>query len=94
MRDSCEGDMTSNAAVDPLDMEKLLAMLNAAEDGAPEDRSEAVLPSSELDPSADHHPQALTPTMVRAEPGGPVPDDIENRFAAHIVHGMAKLKAR
>jgi hypothetical protein len=86
--------MTSNAAVDPLDMEKLLAMLNAAEDGAPEDHGETALPSSELDPSADHHPQALTPTMVRAEPGGPVPDDIENRFAAHIVHGMAKLKAR
>jgi hypothetical protein len=104
--------MTSEEAVGPLDIAKLLALLNASEDDASQDgatpgnRGQTVLPLSELEQSAekidlqeeiDLHPEVLPATAAQAQPvapDDPVPQDVENRFAAHIVHGMAKLKAR
>ena len=99
--------MTSDEAVGPLDMTKLLALLNASEDGAtPGNHGETVLPLSEPEQSAekidlqeeiDLHREVLPRAAAQAQPvapDDPVPQDIENRFAAQIVHGMAKLKAR
>ena len=92
--------MTSDEAVGPLDMTKLLALLNASEDGAtPGTHGETVLPLIEPEQSAekiDQH-QVLNATTAQAEfvaPDSPVPQDVENRFAAHIVHGMSKLKSQ
>ena len=97
--------MTSDEAVGPLDMTKLLALLNASEDDASQDgaspgnRGETVLPLNEPEQSAekiDQH-QAVNATTAQAEfvaPDSPVPQDVENRFAAHIVHGMSKLKSQ
>jgi len=100
--------MTSEEAVGPFDIAKLLALLNASEDDASQDgatpgnRGQTVLPLSEPEQSAekidlqeeiDLHPEVLAQAQPVA-PDDPVPQDVENRFAAHIVHGMAKLKAR
>jgi len=92
--------MTSDEAVGPLDMTKLLALLNASEDGAtPGNHGETVLPLNEPEQSAekiDQH-QVLNAPSAQAEfvtPDSPVPQDVENRFAAHIVHGMSKLKSQ
>jgi hypothetical protein len=91
----------SDEAVGPLDIAKLLALLNASEEGAtPGTHGETVLPLSEPEQSAeriDQHQEVFTATTAQAEPvapDSPVPHDVENRFAAHIVHGMSKLKAR
>ena len=100
----------SDEAIGPLDIAKLLALLNASEEGATpansEDgatlgnHSERALPLSELEQSAERieqHQEVLAATTAQAElvaPDSPVPHDVENRFAAHIVHGMSKLKAR
>jgi hypothetical protein len=102
--------MTSDEAVGPLDIAKLLALLNASEEGATpansEDgatlgnHSERALPLSEPEQSGEkieQHQEVFTATTAQAElvaPDSPVPHDVENRFAAHIVHGMSKLKAR
>ena len=102
--------MTSDEAVGPLDMTKLLALLNASEDDASEDdasqdgatpgnRGQTVLPLSEPEESAEKidQRQVLNATTAQAEfvaPDSPVPQDVENRFAAHIVHGMSKLKSQ
>jgi hypothetical protein len=97
--------MTSDEAVGPLDIAKLLALLNASEDDAsqdgatPDHRSKTVLPLSEPEQSAekiDLQQEVLPATAAQAQPvapDDPVPLDVENRFAAHIVHGMSKLRA-
>jgi hypothetical protein len=102
--------MTSEEAVGPLDIAKLLALLNASEDDASQDgaapgnRGETVLSEPELgaekidlQEEVDLHREVLPATAAQPQPvapDDPVPQDVENRFAAHIVHGMAKLKAR
>jgi hypothetical protein len=104
--------MTSDEAVGPLDIAKLLALLNASEDDASQDgatpgyRGETGLPLSEpeqgaekidLQEEVDLHREVLTAPAAQAQPvapDDPVPQDVENRFAAHIVHGMSKLRAR
>jgi hypothetical protein len=100
----------SDEAIGPLDIAKLLALLNASEDSTtpgnsengatPGNHAKRALPLSEPEQSAekiDQHQEVLAATTAQAElvaPDSPVPHDVENRFAAHIVHGMSKLKAR
>jgi hypothetical protein len=92
--------MTSNEAVGPMDIKNLLDLLNASEEGAaPGNDSETVLPWSEPEPGVEKIEQhkVLSATIAQADPGAPgspVPDDVGNRFAAHIVHGMSKRKAQ
>ena len=83
-----------NHSVGPADIEKLLELLNASEgreeavdqaENAPvaqEGVSTPVPPPLEPDP-VDHAADSLEATENEA---------IENRFAAHIVQGMSKLK--
>jgi hypothetical protein len=92
--------MTSDETVGPIDVKKLLKLLNnsESEDGAAlGNQGETLSPLSQRGQSVEKmdHQKALT--AAQAEPAAPdtaVPDDVENRFAAHIVHGMSKLKAR
>ena len=92
--------MTSNEAVGPMDIKNLLDLLNASEEGAaPGNDRETVLPWSEPEPAAEKIGQreVLPSTIAQADPGtpdSPVPDDVGSRLAAHIVHGMSKLRAR
>jgi hypothetical protein len=91
--------MTSNEAVGPMDIKNLLDLLNASEEGAvPGNDREMVLPLNELEPGAEKVEQEVLPaTIAQADPwapDSPVPDDVGNRFAAHIVHGMSKRKAQ
>jgi hypothetical protein len=47
--------------------------------------------------NASEEDAAPSATIALADPGAPgslVPDDVGNRFAAHIVHGMSKRKAQ
>jgi hypothetical protein len=83
--------------VGPWDMKKLLDLLNASEVlGAPEDA-----PADLLD---EHEPRDAAPvpsleSVFVAEnqllsdhaDQEPMRDEVENRFAAHIVHAMSKL---
>jgi len=92
--------MMSNEAVGPMDIKNLLDLLNASEEGAAlgNDR-EMVLPLNEPEPGAEklEQQEVLSSAIVQADPGAPdspVPDDVGNRFAAHIVHGMSKRKAQ
>jgi len=92
--------MTSNEAVGPMDIKNLLDLLNASEEGAvPGNDRETVLPLNEPEPGAEklEQQEVLSATIAQADPGAPdspVPDDVGNRFAAHIVHGMSKRKAQ
>ena len=92
--------MTSNEAVGPMDIKNLLDLLNASEEAAaPGNDRETVLPWSEPESGVEkiEQQEVLPATMAQADPGAadsPVPDDVGNRFAAHIVHGMSKRKAQ
>ena len=92
--------MTSNKAVGPMDIKNLLDLLNASEEGAaPGNNRETVLPLNESELGAEEVEQqeVSSATIAQADPGAPdspVPDDVGNRFAAHIVHGMSKRKAQ
>ena len=92
--------MTSNEAVGPMDIKNLLDLLNASEEGAvPGNDSETVLLLNGLEPGVEKSEQqgVLSATITQADPGAPgslVPDDVGNRFAAHIVHGMSKRRAQ
>jgi hypothetical protein len=92
--------MTSNEMLGLMDIKNLLDLLNASEeDAAPQDYSEAVLSLSEAEPADEtiERQKVLPSTSVQADPGAPnspVPDDVGNRFAAHIVHGMSKRRAQ
>ena len=92
--------MTSNEAVGPTGIKNLLDLLNASEEGAaPRNDSETVLPWSEPEPSVEkiEQQEVLSATIALADPGtpgSPVPDNVGNRFAAHIVHGMSKRRAQ
>jgi hypothetical protein len=92
--------MTSNEAVGPMDIKHLLDLLNASEEGAtPGNDRETVLPWNEPEPGAEkiEQQEVLSSTIAQADPwapDSPVPDDVGNRFAAHIVHGMSKRKAQ
>ena len=91
--------MTSNEAVGPMDIKNLLDLLNASEEGAvPGNDRETVL-QDEPEPGAEkiEQQEVLSAAIAQADPGAPdspVPDDVGNRFAAHIVHGMSKRKAQ
>ena len=92
--------MTSNEAVGPMDIKNLLDLLNASEeDAAQGNDSETVLLLNGLEPGVEKIEQhkVLSATIAQADPGAPgslVPDDVGNRFAAHIVHGMSKRRAQ
>jgi hypothetical protein len=90
--------MTSNEAVGPMDIKNLLDLLNASEEGAaPGNDSETALPWSEPEPGVEKIEQHKVLSIAQADPGAPgspVPDDVGNRFAAHIVHGMSKRRAQ
>jgi hypothetical protein len=83
-----------------MDIKNLLDLLNASEEGAaPGNDRETLLPSNEPEPGAEkvEQQEVLSSTIAQADPWGPdspVPDDVGNRFAAHIVHGMSKRKAQ
>jgi hypothetical protein len=92
--------MTSNEALGPMDIKNLLDLLNASEEGAvPGKDRETVLPSTEPEPGAEkiERQEVLSAAIAQADPAAPdspVPDDVGNLFAAHIVHGMSKRKAQ
>jgi hypothetical protein len=92
--------MTSNEAVGPMDIKNLLDLLNASEeDAVPGNDRETLLPLNELERGVKkiEQQEVLSATIAQADPGAPgspVPDDVGNRFAAHIVHGMSKRKAQ
>ena len=92
--------MTSNEAVGPMDIKNLLDLLNASEEGAvPGNDRETVLPLNELERGVKkiEQQEVLAARIAQADPGtpgSPVPDDVGNRFAAHIVHGMSKRKTQ
>ena len=71
----------SDHAVGPSEIAKLLELLNASEGPAP-DEPEVPVPVTT---------QPVSPDPV-ALPDDPSSEEIENRFAAHIVQGMSKLK--
>jgi len=92
--------MTSHEAVGPMDIKNLLDLLNASEEGAaPGNDRETVLPLNAPEPGVEkiEQQEVLSATIAQADPwapDSPVPDDVGNRFAAHIVHGMSKRKAQ
>ena len=92
--------MTSNEAVGPMDIKNLLDLLNASEEGAvPGNDRETVLPLNELERGVEkiEQQEVLSATIALADPGAPgspVPDNVGNRFAAHVVHGMSKRRAQ
>ena len=79
----------SDHAVGPSEIAKLLELLNASEG-----REETARHAS---PAPD---EPEVPIPVTTQPGSPDPvarpadpsEEVENRFAAHIVQGMSKLK--
>jgi hypothetical protein len=91
--------MTSQSKLPPgpVGIELLLELLNASE-------GLATRGSSPPDVSDPAEPQTLPPVTAEAEPAEAVDvtaeaatpvepiDDVENRFAAHIVRGMSKSK--
>jgi hypothetical protein len=80
----------SDHAVGPSEIAKLLELLNASE-GREETAS--------LASQAQDEPEFSIPATTQPVSSDPVglPDDpsdeVENRFAAHIVQGMSKLKS-
>jgi hypothetical protein len=96
--------MTSDKVVGPIEIQQLLELLNASDRDEPQ-QNEAPAPvhsgalheNSPTPFSKAEEVLAATaeevPTEVpqRASETA-VSDDAENRFAAHIVHGMSKLK--
>jgi hypothetical protein len=87
--------MTPDEAVGPRDIRQLLDLLNSADHLEAEANDGEVLaqssgPQQTVQTTVTHNAVVL-PRFV--EPNTPVPNDIENRFAAHIVHGMSKLRA-
>jgi hypothetical protein len=92
--------MTSNEAVGPMDIKNLLDLLNASEEGAaPGNDRETMLLLNEPEPEAEkiEQQEVLSSTIAQADPcapDNPIPDDVGNRFAAHIVLGMSKRKAQ
>jgi hypothetical protein len=83
-----------------MDIKNLLDLLNASEeDAVPGNDRETVLPLNELERGVKkiEQQEVLSATIEQADPGAPgspVPDDVGNRFAAHIVHGMSKRRAQ
>jgi hypothetical protein len=94
--------MVSDKAVGPIEIQQLLDLLNASDRGEPR-QNDGLVQSSEqhlptrmsdaeevLAATAKEAPAEVRPSASETA----VPDDAENRFAAHIVHGMFKLKGR
>jgi len=83
-----------------MDIKNLLDLLNASEEGAvPGNDRETLLPWSEPERGVEkiEQQEVLSATIAQADPvapGSPVPDDVGNRFAAHIVLGMSKRRAQ
>jgi len=79
----------SDHAVGPSEIAKLLELLNASEE-----RVETAGHASQA-PDEPEVPIPVTTQPVSSDPVA-LPDDpsdeVENRFAAHIVQGMSKLK--
>jgi hypothetical protein len=79
----------SDHAVGPSEIAKLLELLNASEE-----REETASHASQA-PDELEVPIPVTTPPVSSDPVA-LPDDrsqeVENRFAAHIVQGMSKLK--
>jgi hypothetical protein len=80
----------SDHAAGPLEFQKLLELLNESEEreeisshGPPTHDEHNVLFAGPVSAEQPHHVEEL--------PADP-PDDVENRFAAHIVQGMSKIK--
>ena len=96
---SVEISMTSQSKLPPapVGIELLLELLNASEGLAARGASPPDVPDAA-------EPQMLPPAATEAEPAEAVDvtakaatpvepiDDVENRFAAHIVRGMSKSK--
>jgi hypothetical protein len=92
--------MTSQSKLPPgpVGIELLLELLNASEGQAASGQSPADVPD------AAEEPHNLPPAATMAEPAEAVDvtakvatpvepiDDVENRYAAHIVRGMSKSK--
>jgi hypothetical protein len=77
----------SDHAVGPSEIAKLLELLNASE-GREETASHASQAPDELEVPISTQPVSSDPVAL---PGDPF-EEVENRFAAHIVQGMSKLK--
>jgi hypothetical protein len=79
----------SDHAVGPSEIAKLLELLNASEERE-ETASHASQAPDELDVliPVPTQPVSSDPVVLPDDPS----DEVENRFAAHIVQGMSKLK--
>jgi hypothetical protein len=83
---------------DPVGIELLLELLNASEGlaargASPPDAPDAAEPPTLPPVTAEAEPSdAADVTAEVSTPVEPI-DDVENRFAAHIVRGMSKSKA-
>ena len=72
---------------DPSDIAKLLELLNASE-GREETARQASPAPDELEVPISTQPVSSDPVALPDDPF----EEVENRFAAHIVQGMSKLK--
>ena len=77
----------SDHAVGPSEIAKLLELLNASE-GREEKARQASPAPDELEVPISTQPVSSDPVVLPDDPT----EEIENRFAAHIVQGMSKLK--
>jgi hypothetical protein len=86
--------MTSSEAVGPIDIHQLLDLLNASDRVEPRPNiGGPLIQSTEPEQPEETIPPGSKEISPRAELSDAAAlSEVENRFAAHIVHGMSKLK--